>query len=169
MQMVPIVPRNRHASSAPARLKQRAPAAPSAKLLFPPPHLRLPVATEAIPKRLLPPARRSSHQRRHGGTQFTIYEDSAATHRLFLFGADNPFNQWHRAPATNRSGTDNPESDQENNPATSQEIQRPSTIDTLTARLTVVLIADTTAVQGRSIKVEPQVPKQAVDVLRMMR
>lgn len=163
MQMVPIELRKCQAE---ASLKQEAPAATSAKLLFPPPHLWPPDATEDISKSLLQPARRSSHERRHGGPKFTIYEDGAETHPLFLFGADNPFYQWHRAPITALSETDNPESDQENNHTTSQ---RPSTINGQTARLTVMLIADTTVVQRRSIKANPQVPKQAIDVLRMMR
>jgi hypothetical protein len=169
MQEFSLDPRKLYTSFLPAHLTQSAPAATSPKLAFPPPHLQLPTATKTISQSPLRSARKSSYERRHGGPQFTIYEDNTATHRLFSFGSDYPFFPWDFARSTTRSVTGNTESNQENDPERSQEIQVLGSIDGYVAGLAVMPIADVTVAQRRPIEAKPLVLKQTLEFLRLMR
>jgi hypothetical protein len=159
----------RYTSTAPVHQTQRASAQTSFKLVSILPHLQLPTVSKIISQHSLHPARKSSHERRHGGPRFTIYEDSTATHRQFLFGSDYPFFPWHLTPATTRQGSDNPQGDQENNYQRSQEIPALGWPNGQAGGLAATPGPDGMTVQRFAMKTKPEVSKQALDVLRMMR
>ena len=141
---------------------------PSTKLVFPPPHLQLPLNTQNASIRPRPPSGSLADKRHDGGLRFKIYEDKPPTDGLFLLSLGYSFFSQSPAPARIRSGTDNAEQDQENDP--SLTIQ---TLD-LTGRErapwpATTAISDVAVVQGRSMKVKRQVSKQGLQILRMMR
>jgi hypothetical protein len=138
LQGFPVDPRKPRASSVTAHMAPKAPAATSTKLLFPPPLLLLSNATKTNSTHTLPPCRRSSYERRHGGPQFAIFEDSTATNRLFFFESGYPFFPWDLdASARARNGTDNTERDQENDAARAQDVPTPGSPDRHAPRLVV--------------------------------
>jgi hypothetical protein len=158
-------PRKSRTFYAPPHLTAGVPESTSTKLVFPPPHLPLPLTTSMRPR---PPSRRSTHERRHGGPHFEIYEDRPLTDRLFLLSSCYSFFSRSPAPARIRGGTDNAEQDQENDLSL--------TIPTLdligreyALRPATMAISDDTVILGRSRKVKHQVSKQDLQILRMMR
>lgn len=158
-----------YTSTAPVHPTQRAPTPTSFKLVSILPHLQLSTVSKTISQHSLHPARKSSYERRHGGPRFTIYEDRTATHRQFLFGSDHPFFPWDLTPATTRQGSDNPQGDQENNYQRSQEIPAPGWPNGRAGGLAATSRLDEMTVQRFAMKTKPEVSKQALDVLRMMR
>jgi hypothetical protein len=158
-----------YTSTAPVHQTQRAPAQTSFKLVSILPHLQLPTVSKIVSQHALHPARKSSYERRHGGPRFTIYEDSTATHRQFLFGSDHPFFPWDLTPATTLQGSDNPQGDQENNYQRSQEFLALGWPNGQAGGLAATSRPDGMTVQRVAMQTKPDVSKQALDVLRMMR
>jgi hypothetical protein len=146
-------------STIPAHPTQTAPADPSPKPAFTLPHLQLRTASKTTSQPSLHPARKSSYERRHGGPQFTICEDTTATRAQFLFGSDHPFFPWHLTPSATRQGSDNPGGDQENTYHGSQEIPALGLRDG----------ADEITMNRLPMKAKFEVSKQALHALRMMR
>lgn len=157
-----------YTSTRPAHLTQRAPAETSSKLVFTVPHLQPPTASKIISQRPLLPARKPSFERHHGGPRFTIYEDSTATHSHFPFRSNHPFFPRDLTLSTTHQGSDNPEANQENGYQRFQEIPALGLVDERAAGL-VTATADEITVQSFAMKAKPEVSKQALDALRMMR
>jgi hypothetical protein len=161
-------PRKSRTSHVPPHLTPGVPASTSAKLVFPPPRLQLPLAAQTASIRPLPPSRRSAHERRHGGPHFKIYEDKPPTERLFLLSSGYSFFPWSPAPVRIRSGTSNAEQDQENDP--SLAIPTPELTGREHApRPATTAVSGAAVMQGRSMKAKHRVSKQGLQILRMMR
>ena len=161
-------PQKSRTSYAPPHLTARVSASTSTKLVFPPPHLQLPLTTQTASIRPRPPSGRSVHERRHGDPHFRIYEDRPPADRLFLLSSGFSFFSWSPAPARIRGGTDNAEQDQENDPSLAIP-----TLD-LTGREyapwpATTTINDVTVMHGRSRKAKHQISRQDLQILRMMR
>ena len=154
--------------------KNNAPGIPTAiptMLLFPPPPLPMPTATKSTMRRSLPPCRRSSYERLHGGPPFTIYEDRTETNRLFLAKSGYRSFPWDPAAATGRQiRVDDQQRGQENDTNGAQEISTADFADREPVPQPAVRsFGDMRTGQARSRADFNHVSEQAIRVLRMMR